>query len=104
MHRYNLGALDGWRRFFDLFSNNAWPFLLCGLLALLLGLGVAILVVTFGLMTCCLGFLLLLIPYIGSVILLPISVFYRSFTVEFLAQFDNALLPDTASEARSTGP
>ena len=49
----------------------------------------------FGLMTCCLGFLLLMVPYISSVLVLPISVFYRSFTFEFLAQFDDGLLPSS---------
>ena len=96
MHRYDLGAIDGWRRFFVIFSKHAWAFLLCGLLVLILGLGIGILVVSFGLLTCCLGFLLLAIPYIGSVIMLPMSVFYRSFTLEFLAQFDPDLLPRDA--------
>lgn len=96
MHRYGLGVLDGWRQFFDLLRHNALAFILCGLLALVLGVGVVILVFTFGCMTCCLGFLLLMIPYINSVVLLPISVFYRSFTLEFLAQFDGDLVPAEA--------
>jgi hypothetical protein len=47
----------------------------------------------FGFMTCCLGFVLLITPYLSNVLLLPVTVFYRSFTVEFLAQFDADLLP-----------
>ena len=38
------------------------------------------------------GFLLLALPYVSSVVVLPISVFYRSFTLEFLAQVDHDLL------------
>lgn len=98
MHRYNLGAVAAWSRFLDLFRQHPWAFLLCGLLVIVFGFGVMMLILSFGLMTCCLGFLLLMIPYIGSVVTLPISVFYRSFTLEFLAQFDAGLLPESAPE------
>ncbi len=50
-----------------------------------LGLGV------FGFATCCLGFLLLAIPYVGTVLLLPLLVAYRYLSLEFLAQFDPSL-------------
>ena len=40
-----------------------------------------------GLFTCCLGFTLLAIPYIGSVVTLPISYTFRTFSLEFLEQF-----------------
>ncbi len=36
------------------------------------------------LLTCC----IVAFPYVGTVILLPILVTYRLFSVEFLAQFD----------------
>ena len=41
----------------------------------------------FGLFTCLLGFVLLVIPYIGTVITLPIWYTFRVFSLEFLAQF-----------------
>jgi len=62
-------------------------FLLYAFLMLLLYLFVAIAVVTFGLFTCCMGFLLLIIPYVNSVVLLPISYTFRAFGPEFLGQF-----------------
>jgi hypothetical protein len=43
--------------------------------------------IMFGLFTCLLGFALLLIPYIGTVITLPIWYTLRAFSLEFLAQF-----------------
>ena len=94
MYRYELGALDGWRRFLGLYDRNSWPFLLCGFLVVFVAIGLWILMVVFGFMTCCLGFIVLAIPYVSSVFLLPVSVFYRSFTLEFLAQFDPDLLRD----------
>ena len=38
-------------------------------------------------LTCCCGLILLLIPYIGTVILLPIVAWERYWSLEFLRQF-----------------
>lgn len=97
MHRYDLDAVEACRRFLDLFNLRPLPFLVCGFAFLIAAVGVFFAIVTFGLLTCCLGFLLLMIPYISSVVLLPVAVFYRAFTVEFLAQFDGELLAGTES-------
>lgn len=94
MHRYGLGVLDAWRRFLVIFRSNPWPFVLAGLLLLALGLAVGAAVFAAGLMTCCLGFLVLMIPYVGTVLLLPVPVFYRTYTLELLAQADPELLPE----------
>ena len=40
-----------------------------------------------GLLTCCCGLVLLAIPYIGTVILLPIVAWERYWSLEFLRQF-----------------
>ncbi|HSA94906.1 MAG TPA: hypothetical protein VLJ16_02560, partial [Acidobacteriota bacterium] len=40
-----------------------------------------------GLVTCCVGWFLLIIPYIGTVITLPFWYLLRAFSLEFLAQF-----------------
>ena len=96
MHRHGLGVMDGWRRFLGHFRARPWPFLLSGLLLLGLRLGVAMVVMAAGFMTCCLGFLVLMIPYLGTVLLLPVPVFIRSYTVELLAQAEPELLPRPA--------
>ncbi len=38
-------------------------------------------------MTCCVGLLVLIIPYVGTVVSLPIWYTLRGFTLEYLAQF-----------------
>jgi hypothetical protein len=48
---------------------------------------VVICVIIACLLTCCIGFLFLIIPYINAVVLLPISYAFRAFSVEFLGQF-----------------
>ena len=50
-------------------------------------MGVGTIVFIIGMMTCCIGFIVLAIPYIGAVILLPIAVFFRLLGLEFLRQF-----------------
>ena len=102
MHRYDVGVVEGWRRFLAIFAARPWPLLLCGLFVVVLGIGTGILVVATGLATCCIGFLFLMIPYIGSVIVLPISVLFRAFTFEFLTQFDDDLLPPAVPAATET--
>jgi hypothetical protein len=44
-------------------------------------------VVAVGFATCCIGFLLMVTPYVGQVVLLPLHVAYRALGPEFLAQF-----------------
>jgi hypothetical protein len=46
-----------------------------------------IVVVFAGLITCCIGWLLLVIPYIGTVVTLPVWYTFRAFSLEFLGQF-----------------
>jgi hypothetical protein len=93
MHRYDLGIMAAWRRFFSLAKGRWGWFLLSGLFVFVLVLAAGWVVFVTGMMTCCLGFLLLMIPYVGTVVLLPLIVTYRAFTVEFLAQVDPELLP-----------
>ena len=87
MYKYRITASDAWGRFLPLFREYAFNFILYGLLLFLIYLMVGIVVILFGFFTCCIGFFLLAIPYINSVVTLPISYTLRGFSVEFLAQF-----------------
>jgi len=87
MYKHNLTAIQAWNRFLALFSKHWIYFLLYGLLVFSLYIFIIILVIFAGLFTCCIGFLLLIIPYINAVVLLPISYWFRAFSVEFLEQF-----------------
>jgi len=91
MYRFDLGVMEAWRRFLGLFSARPWPFLACGLFVFVLWILVMAVVIATGLMTCCLGFLLLALPYIGTVVLLPVLITLRAFTVAFLAQLEPQL-------------
>lgn len=91
MYRTDLGVLAAWGELWALFSMQAGSFVLCTLLVFLLAILVGAAIITIGLMTCCVGFLLLMLPYIGTVLLLPILVTYRTFTALFLAEIEPGL-------------
>ena len=96
MYKYNITATEAWKSFLPLFSKYWLYFILYGLLIFFMAILVFIAIVFLGLFTCCIGFIFLIIPYISSVITLPISYFFRSFSVEFLEQFgpDFKIFPD----------
>jgi hypothetical protein len=104
MYINNVTTTQAWHRFLSLFARHWFYLILYGLLVLVLRFFVIISLVLAGLFTCCLGFVLLAIPYIGSVVTLPISYTFRAFSLEFLEQFgpDYTIFPRpqdaTASE------
>lgn len=79
--------MPAWGVFMSLFSQHAVYFILYGLLILVLSILVFFAVIMLGLFTCCIGFILLVLPYINSVVLLPISYTFRAFSVQYLEQF-----------------
>jgi hypothetical protein len=66
-------CLDGWRQLFSLISANVGHFVLYILFQIVLGIAI--------------GAIVLAIPYIGTVLLLPILMFKRSYSLYYLAQF-----------------
>lgn len=87
MYRHHVGPLDAWRRFLGLFAHHPFHFIGFALLYLVLSVVVFVAALTAGFGTCCVGFLLMATPYIGSVVMLPVEVFFRGLGPDFLAQF-----------------
>jgi len=87
MYKQRVGVIQGWISFLALWGKNFFTFIIYGLFIFVLGIAVAIGIIFFALITCCIGLLLIAIPYIGSVVLLPVSYTFRAFSIEFLAQF-----------------
>lgn len=100
MYRHDLTATVAWGRFLSLLQAHPGTFLLYGLFVLVLHIAIGIVVTVLGLMSCCVGFVVLLIPYVGQVILLPVLVTFRALGPEFLAQFG----PDLAVLAAAPAP
>ncbi len=87
MYKNNIKTNRAWAIFLPLFGQHFFYFILYGLWIFVLTIGVVIGVIIAGLFTCCIAFLVLMIPYINSVVLLPISYTYRAYSLEFLGQF-----------------
>ncbi|MBN2321371.1 MAG: hypothetical protein JXR49_19985 [Acidobacteria bacterium] len=106
MYRHDLKILEAWRKFLPILKSHFIHFFLYGLLFLLLYICIAVAAVFAGCMTCCCGFILLAVPYIGSVVLLPVSFTLRAFSLEFLAQWgpDYSVFPDEASRSDDIPP
>ena len=93
MHCRGVSATTAWRTVFALCNQH--PFAVTGYLLLMSvwWLVTFLAVVAFALGTCCLGFIALIIPYIGTVVLLPIYVFFRAYPIYFLNQWQPGLFP-----------
>lgn len=87
MYRNRISCGEAWRLFLDVFRKYPFHFVGYGLIVFLLMIIFVIAVVIAGLATCCIGWILLAIPYISTVVTLPAWYAYRGFSLEFLAQF-----------------
>lgn len=87
MFRNGLKTGEAWHLFGSLFRARAGSFLAYGIFRLLMFVVYGLALLTFGLMTCCCGFLVLMVPYFNAVVKLPISVFDRYYSLEYLRQF-----------------
>jgi hypothetical protein len=81
----------GWAELLDLLGQRAGNFLLYLLFSLVLSLAIGILVLAVVLLTCCVAGCLLALPYLGTVVLLPVLVFRRAYSAWYLAQYGGEL-------------
>ena len=87
MYKNHIKTTQAWSRFLSLFGQHAFHFMLFGIFVFLLTIMFVILIIVAGLLTCCIGIILLIIPYIGTVVSLPVWYTLRAFSLEYLAQF-----------------
>ena len=87
MYRDRISCGRAWKAFLGVFGRAPLHFIGYGILIFLLTIAFVVAVILAGLVTCCLGWVLLAIPYIGTVVTLPVWYTYRAFSLEFLAQF-----------------
>ncbi len=105
MYKHRCRSTEAWSRFLNIHWPHFGSFLLYALFVLFAFIIIGAVILAAGLMTCCFLFLLLAIPYINSVILLPISYTYRAFSVEFLTQFGEPYtvpLPPVADQSEQS--
>ncbi len=79
-------CLAAWKEFYGLLSSHPGQFVLYLLFQIVLSIAIGMVVMGVLVMTCCCCCLMLL-PYISTVLLLPVLVFKRAYPLYFLAQF-----------------
>jgi len=87
MYKFDLSTTEAWGRFIPLLKAHFGKFFLYGLFYLVLGAAAGICVLLLVIATCCIAGCLMSIPYVGAVLLLPVTVFFRAYSIEYLAQF-----------------
>jgi hypothetical protein len=87
MYRQRRRCWDAWAEFGRLLMTHLGYFILYLLFQIVLGIAIAIVVLATVLVTCCIAGCLLALPYLGTVLLLPVLVFKRSYSLHYLAQY-----------------
>jgi hypothetical protein len=89
MYLQRTGVFAAWGKFLPLLRQNFWKimlYLLFKVLILFCMGAIALFIIGLACCCCCIG-VVLLIPYIGTVILLPLLSFYRLYSLCYLRQF-----------------
>ena len=97
MLKYDIGIRAAWSRFSVILKPRFGTFIVYGLIRSLLSTGVGMALMAAYIMTCCCLLFLAAIPYIGTVLLLPILVFYRFLGLEFMRQFGDDFSVDNVN-------
>jgi len=87
MHKHRVSTTAAWGLFLPLLRSHPGSFALFGLFYLAITIAMGLAYVIGGFLTCCIGLLLMALPYLGAVVTLPMSVLARFMNLEFLAQF-----------------
>lgn len=80
-------CLAAWREFFELLMSRPGQFALYLLFQIVLAIAIGALVIFAVIFTCCLAGCLMVLPYLGTVLLLPVLIFQRSYALYYLAQY-----------------
>lgn len=87
MYLRTSSSSEAWRMLLDLLSPNKARFLLYILFQIAIGAAIATMLMMAACCTCCCAACLFALPYVGTVILLPVHVFSRSYSLYYLAQY-----------------
>ncbi len=99
-------CLECWGELRGLISANIGSFVVYLLFQIVLAIVIGTMVLIAVLATCCIAGCLMIIPYLGTVLLLPILVFKRSYSLHYLAQFgpEYDVFPSPAPSAPGLTP
>lgn len=87
MYLHTNSAVSAWKTLLALLSVNRARFVLYILIQIAIAIAIATMMLVAACCTCCCAACLFALPYIGTVILLPVHVFTRSYSLYYLAQY-----------------
>ena len=95
-----------WREFWKVLTANPAPFIIYILFQIALAIALSVIISTVVLFTCCIAGCFMAIPFVGTLILLPILIFKRAYSLYFLAQFGPQfdVFPQSTPEPPSAPP
>ncbi len=100
MYLKRVRAKEGWRiAWAELGRGHVWSMILFGLMIMVLGIAAGSIAIFVTCLTCCLA----AIPYLGSVILLPIIVFFETYVLAYLEQHGDDWRFFSSSYCKSCG-
>jgi hypothetical protein len=96
----------GWSELRGLLPGNVGNLILYLLFQIVLGIIIGLTVLMAILITCCVACCVMMLPYIGTVLLLPVLVFQRAYSAYYLAQFglEFDVYPSAAAPAPGASP
>jgi len=80
-------CVAAWWEFWQLLKANLGTFTVYILFQIVLGMATSAIVIAAIVVTCCLACCILLLPFVGTVLLLPVLIFKRAYSLYYLAQF-----------------
>ena len=87
MYLKGIKTIKAWKDFLELLKSNKLNLLLYILFQMLITICVTTFIVALTCLTCCIAGCILALPYIGTVLLLPVLVFCRSYSLCYLSQY-----------------
>ena len=89
---------QGWSKFLELLLSRKGAFALYILFQIVIAIAISMILMALVFGTCCCAGLIMMIPYIGTVLILPILVFKQAYVLYYLAQFGKSFDVFAASE------
>jgi hypothetical protein len=80
-------CVAAWQEFWPMLCAHAGQFTLYILFQIVLAIAIGVILLFVVLLTCCLAGCVMMMPYIGTVLLLPVLIFQRAYSLYFLSQF-----------------
>jgi hypothetical protein len=87
MYLRMIPCVAAWREFLEIVSARKGALFVYILFQFVISMGVSAVIFALVLVTCCCACCLMMIPYIGTVVLLPALVFERAYSLHYLRQF-----------------